>query len=138
MPGEWYESLRKPAWNPPHWIFGPVWSALYAMMAVAAWSVWRPKGFTAAKLPLTLFLLQLALNATWTPLFFGLRRPGSAMICIALLWLAILTTLIEFRKVSPMATALMIPYLAWVTFASALNFELWRLNASTTATWFVV
>jgi len=128
MPGEWYASLRKPSWNPPGWIFGPVWTALYAMMAVAAWLVWRRGGFAAQRRALTMFLVQLALNAAWTPLFFGLHWPGVAFAEIVLLWLAIGATLFAFRPVSRVAAWLLVPYLAWVSFAAVLNFELWRLN----------
>jgi len=128
MPGEWYASLKKPAWNPPAWIFGPVWTALYAMMAVAVWLVWKRGGFAAQRRPLALFLVQLALNAAWTPLFFGLHRPGLAFAEMLLLWLAILATLLAFRPVSRVAAWLLAPYLAWVSFAVVLNFTLWRLN----------
>jgi tryptophan-rich sensory protein len=129
MPGEWYASLKKPAWNPPGWIFGRVWTALYAMMAVAAWLVWKRGGFAAQRRPLALFLVQLALNAAWTPLFFGLHRPGLAFAEILLLWLAIAATIAVFRRVSRAAAWLLMPYLVWVSFAAALNFTLWRLNA---------
>lgn len=129
MPGEWYATLKKPSWNPPGWIFGPVWSALYTMMAVAAWLVWKRGGFAAQRRPLTLFLVQLALNAAWTPLFFGLHRPGLAFAEIGLLWLAIAATLAAFRPVSRAGAWLLAPYLAWVSFAAALNFAVWRLNA---------
>ena len=129
MPGEWYATLKKPSWNPPDWIFGPVWSALYTMMAVAAWLVWKRGGFAAQRRPLTLFLVQLALNAAWTPLFFGLHRPGLAFAEIVMLWLAIAATLAAFRPVSRPAAWLLVPYLAWVSFAAVLNFTLWRLNS---------
>jgi tryptophan-rich sensory protein len=128
MPGEWYAALNKPAWNPPGWIFGPVWSALYTMMAVAAWLVWRQGGFAARRGPLLVFLAQLALNAAWTPLFFGLHRPGLAFAEIMLLWLAIAWTIAAFWPVHRVAAWLLAPYLAWVSFAAALNFTLWRLN----------
>ena len=128
MPGEWYAALKKPSWNPPGWIFGPVWSALYAMMAVSAWLVWKRGGFVAQRRPLAQFLAQLVLNAAWTPLFFGLHRPGIAFAEIVLLWLAIAATLATFRPVSPAAAWLLAPYLAWVSFAAVLNFTLWRLN----------
>lgn len=127
-PGAWYASLNKPSWNPPGWLFGPVWTALYAMMAVAAWLVWRCGGFARQGRALMWFLVQLALNAAWTPLFFGLQRPGLAFAEIVLLWLAIAATIYAFRAVSRVATCLLVPYLAWVTFAAALNFTLWRLN----------
>lgn len=129
MPGEWYASLKKPSWNPPAWIFAPVWSALYAMMAVAAWLVWKRGGFSAQRKPLGLFLTQLALNAIWTPLFFGLHWPGIAFAEIILLWLAIAATLVAFLPVNRVAAWLLAPYLAWVSFAATLNFALWRLNA---------
>lgn len=129
MPGEWYAGLNKPAWNPPSWVFGPVWSALYAMMAVAAWLVWRRGGFVAQRRPLALFLTQLVLNAAWTPLFFGLHQPGAAFAEILLLWMAIAATLAAFRPVSYAAAWLLAPYLAWVSFAAVLNGVLWRLNA---------
>jgi len=128
MPGEWYATLKKPSWNPPGWIFGPVWSALYTMMAVAAWRVWKRGGFIAQRRPLALFLTQLVLNAIWTPLFFGLHRPGIAFGEIVLLWLAIAATLAAFHLVSRAAGWLLAPYLVWVSFATMLNFALWRLN----------
>jgi len=128
MPDEWYAVLRKPSWNPPGWIFAPVWTALYTMMAVAAWLVWKRGGFAAQRRPLALFLVQLALNAVWTPLFFGLHWPAVAFVEIVLLWLAIAATLVAFRRVSRVAAWLLAPYWAWVSFAAALNFTLWRLN----------
>jgi len=128
MPGEWYASLKKPTWNPPGWVFGPVWTALYTMMALAAWLVWKRGGFAAQRRPLALFLVQLGLNAAWTPLFFGLHRPGLAFAEIVLLWLAIAATLATFWRVSRAAAWLLAPYLAWVSFAAALNLALWQLN----------
>jgi len=127
-PGEWYAQLRKPAWNPPNWIFGPVWTALYTMMATAAWLVWRRGGLPGQRVPLALFVAQLLLNAAWTPLFFGLRAPGLAFAGILLLWLAILATILAFWRAHRPAAALLAPYLAWVTFAAVLNHTLWRLN----------
>jgi tryptophan-rich sensory protein len=129
MPGEWYASLRKPSWNPPNWIFGPVWTALYTMMGVAAWLVWKRGGFAEQRRPLGLFLLQLALNAAWTPLFFGMHALGPAFAEIVLLWVTIVATLAAFWPVSRTAACLLAPYLAWVSFAAALNFTLWRLNS---------
>jgi len=128
MPGEWYAALKKPSWNPPGWVFGPVWTALYGMMAVAAWLVWKRGGFAAQRRPLGLFLVQLALNAAWTPLFFGLHRPDLAFAEIVLLWLAIAASIVAFRRVSGATTPLLVPYLAWVSFAAVLTFALWRLN----------
>ena len=129
MPGEWYATLKKPSWNPPGWIFGPVWTALYTMMAVAAWLLWKRGGFAVQRRPLTLFLVQLALNAAWTPLFFGLHWPGAAFAEIVLLLAAIVATALIFRRVSATAAWLLVPYAAWVSFASFLNFTLWRLNS---------
>lgn len=129
MPGEWYASLAKPSWNPPSSVFAPVWTALYVLMGVAAWLVWREVGFSGARLALLLFIIQLVLNALWSYLFFGLQRPMIAFIEILVLWCAILATLVSFWKVRPGAGALLIPYLCWVSFASALNYQLWRLNA---------
>ena len=127
-PGEWFAALSKPSWNPPGWIFAPVWTALYTIMAVAAWLVWRRGGFAGQSLALSLFLLQLFFNALWSPLFFGLHQPVLAFADIVLLWLALLGTIIAFWKARPLAGALLLPYLAWVTFASALNFAIWQLN----------
>jgi tryptophan-rich sensory protein len=128
-PGEWYAALQKPTWNPPGWIFGPVWSALYTMMAVAAWMVWKRGGFAAQRRPLGVFLAQLALNALWTPLFFGLHWPGVAFAEILLLGLAIAWTIALFWRVQRAAAYLLMPYLAWVSFAAVLNGTLWRLNS---------
>jgi tryptophan-rich sensory protein len=128
QPGEWYAGLVKPALTPPAWIFGPVWTLLYAMMAIAAWLVWRRYGWTNAIGPLSLFLGQLALNALWSYLFFGLQRPGLALLDIIALWLAILATLMAFWRSHPPAGLLLLPYLLWVSFATYLNFQFWLLN----------
>jgi tryptophan-rich sensory protein len=126
----WYADLAKPAWTPPDWIFGPVWTLLYSMMAIAAWLVWRRTGLAGAKLPLGLFAVQLVLNTLWSILFFGLRSPGGAMIEIVLLWAAILATLIAFWRRSRLAGGLLVPYLAWVSFAAVLNAAIWWLGAA--------
>lgn len=133
MPGAWYASLAKPAWNPPDAIFAPMWTALYVLMAVAAWLVWRRAGFAGAGTALALFVIQLVLNALWSYLFFGLNRPDIAFLEIVILWLAILLVLVLFWREDWRAGALMIPYLVWVGFASCLNFALWRLNAGPAA-----
>jgi len=127
-PGAWYAGLNKPSWNPPGWVFGPVWSALYTMMAVAAWLVWQRGGFGAQRKALAWFIIQLALNAAWTPLFFGLHLPSVAFGEILLLWAAIVATLRAFFQVNNLAGWLLTPYLAWVSFAAVLNFTIWRLN----------
>lgn len=129
MPGEWYASIQKPPWNPPSWLFGPVWTTLYFMMATAAWLVWRQGGFAAQRRPLGWFLAQLALNAAWTPIFFGLHWMGVALLEMLLLWGGILLTINSFRKTSRPAAWLLAPYLGWVSFAAVLNFTLWRLNS---------
>jgi len=120
----WYNTLPKPSWTPPNSVFGPVWTFLYFTMAVSAWLVWRKAGLSEAAVPLAVFVLQLALNALWSWLFFGNHNPGAAMIDIVLLWLAIFMMIIAFWKVTPAAGALLLPYLAWVTFAAALNFAI--------------
>lgn len=130
MPGEWYGQLRRPAWTPPGYLFGPVWSFLYLTMGVAAWLVWKRGGYRAAPVALTLFLIQLAFNGLWSWLFFGLQRPGLAFVDIALLWSAIVATTLAFWRQSALAGILLIPYLLWVAFAAALNFSIWRLNAN--------
>lgn len=126
--GSFYRELSSPEWAPPGWLFGPAWSVLYCMMAVAAWLVWRVQGWNGARRELSLFLLQLLLNAAWTWLFFGLRLGAVAFIEILVLWLAILVTLIAFWRVRPIAGALLIPYLCWVSFASALTYAIWTRN----------
>lgn len=128
MPGEWYASLAKPAWTPPSAVFAPVWTVLYVLMGIAAWLVWRQSGFSGATGPLVLFIVQLGLNALWSYLFFGAHAPALAFFEIVVLFIVILLTLIGFWKVWPLAGALLLPYLCWVGFASALNFQLWRLN----------
>ncbi len=125
MPGTWYEALHKPSWNPPAWLFGPAWTLLYTLMAVAAWLVWKRVGFSR---PLVLYFVQLALNAAWTPIFFGAHQLGWALIEIVVMWVTILLTLLSFRRVNPTAGWLFVPYLVWVSFATCLNFTLWRLN----------
>jgi translocator protein len=126
--GEFYAELARPTWAPPGWLFGPVWSTLYFLMGVAAWLVWRIRGFAGARTALTLFILQLAVNALWSWLFFVWHLGGFAFAEVLLLWGLILATLLTFRRVSVLAAILLLPYLAWVTFASALTFVVWRLN----------
>lgn len=127
-PGEWYASLEKPPWTPPGWLFGPVWTILYALMGAAAWRVWMRGGFGGRRAALSVFLLQLLLNALWSWLFFGLHRPGLALLDILALWAAIAATALLFRRHDATAAAMLLPYLLWTGFAALLNFELWRLN----------
>lgn len=124
-PGDWYERLRKPSWRPPNWLFPPAWAVLYVLMAVAAWLVWRVDGFG---LPIALWVVQLLFNASWSWLFFGLRRPDLAFYGLSALWLAIVATIIAFAGVRSDAALLMLPYIAWVSFAGALNLKMWQLN----------
>jgi tryptophan-rich sensory protein len=124
----WYVRLQKPSFNPPSWVFGPVWSALYLMMATSAWLVWRKGGWESPRAALLLFFIQLGLNLAWSGLFFGLRRPGLALVDILALLVAVVATAIEFRSFSQTAFWLMVPYAMWVSFASVLNFSIWRLN----------
>jgi tryptophan-rich sensory protein len=126
--GSWYQTIQRPWWNPPGWVFGPVWLMLYTMMAVAAWDVWRSPGKTGRAL--VLFAVQLALNLSWSVMFFGLRSPGLGLINIALLLGFIVATALEFRKHRTRAAVLLLPYLAWTTFASFLNAAIWWLNRS--------
>jgi benzodiazapine receptor len=124
----WYANLQKPAGTPPSWIFGPVWTTLYVLMATAAWLVWRQHDRPDLGSAMLLFFLQLSLNAAWSLIFFGLRRPGTALIEIVLLLVAIVFTAIEFSTFSRLAFWLMTPYVAWVGFATFLNFRIWQLN----------
>ncbi len=126
--GVFYQQLVRPAWGPPGWLFGPVWTLLYLLMAVAAWLVWRERGFRAAGGALGLFLLQLAVNALWTWLFFHWHLGALALAEILLLWALILATAWGFGRVRPLAAVLLLPYLAWVSFAAALTFAIWRRN----------
>jgi tryptophan-rich sensory protein len=120
-PGEWYAALNKPNWNPPQWVFGPVWTTLYVMMGVAASLAWPGRHTRAGGVGFRLFGLQLVLNALWSWLFFHWHRPDLALADLVVLWVTILGTLIAFRRVRPLAGALLGPYLAWVTFAGLLN-----------------
>ena len=130
----WYAGLVKPALNPPAWVFGPAWTTLYALMGIAAWLVWRqwdqgdPSIQLRVKTALTIFGLQLFLNAIWSIIFFGLQSPGWALVDIALLWFAIVWTIIIFYKISKPAAYLLVPYLLWVSFAMYLNYAIWALN----------
>lgn len=125
---DFYAQLTRPSWAPPGSVFGPVWSVLYTMMGVAAWLVWKEGGFKAASGPLTLFLVQLVANALWSWLFFSWHLGAAAFVEILILWFLILWTTVAFWRRSTPAGALLVPYLAWVTFATALCFATWRLN----------
>jgi tryptophan-rich sensory protein len=126
--GSFYTQLVRPGWAPPPSIFGPVWTVLYALMGIAAWLVWRVGGFRAASSALTLFLVQLAFNALWSWLFFGWHLGALAFTDILVLWALIVATVILFWRIRPLAGALLVPYLLWVSFATALNYSVWQLN----------
>ena len=125
---DWYPSLAKPAWTPPAWVFGPAWTALYLCMATAGFLAWRKGGWAGARPALALFALQLVLNAAWSWVFFGLRRPGLALAEIVVLWVAVLATTAALLRVTRPAAWLFVPYLLWITYAAALNFAIWRMN----------
>lgn len=122
----WYRTLRKPSWTPPGWLFGPVWTVLYIAMSVACWLVWRED--PGATLCFRLFAAQLILNHAWSLLFFWLKKPGLAFAELVVLWAFILATTASFALRVPLAAQLMLPYLAWVSFAGLLNFRIWRDN----------
>jgi len=124
---DWYPQLRKPPGTPPSWVFGPVWTALYVLMAISAWLVWREYHWGAAPAVL-IFFAQLALNVAWSGIFFGSRMPGVALAEIVVLWLAIAFNLFAFYVLLPWAAWLLLPYWLWVTYAIYLNFGFWRLN----------
>jgi tryptophan-rich sensory protein len=125
---DWYRGLRKPRWSPPASVFGPVWSLLHALMGVSAWLVATGGCDAGRRAALAAFGIQLALNAAWTPIFFGLRRPGIALIEIGAMWMAIAATTILFLRQRLLAGVMLLPYLAWVSFASLLNAAIWRRN----------
>ena len=124
-----YAELKQPSWAPPPSVFGPVWAVLYLLMAVAAWLVWREHREKNTRQALSVYLIQLALNALWTWVFFAWRQGGWALVEIVVLWLLILLTLIAFYRVRPIAGYLLLPYLAWVSFAAVLTAALWHLNS---------
>jgi len=125
--GTWYAGLAKPAFNPPDWVFAPVWSVLYLMIAVAGWRAWR-RGSAEARRALVVYAVQLALNLSWSFVFFGARLIGPALLVIAALLAAIVANVVLFWRVDRWAGALLVPYAAWVSFATLLNAALWRLN----------
>ena len=126
--GTWYAELAKPSFTPPNWVFGPVWTVLYVMMGIAAWRVWRTADRDTRRGPLTLFVLQLALNLGWSFVFFGLQKLGSAVAIVVVLDVGVIVTTLAFRTVDRAAALLMVPYLLWVGFATVLNIAIWRVN----------
>jgi benzodiazapine receptor len=127
QPGDWYESLRKPRWTPPNWLFGPVWSVLYVMIAIAGWLVWKQAPGSGA---MWFWGLQLFVNATWSGVFFGMRRMDLAFYDIGLLWLLVAGFIVTALPISTVAALLFVPYLIWVSIAGALNWTVWRMNAA--------
>ena len=126
QPGSWYAGLRKPPLNPPNWVFAPVWSVLYLAIAASGWLVWRAR--PGSPVPLSLWAAQLALNAAWSFLFFGLRRPGFALVEILVLLVVLFATTVSFFAVGRLPGLLLAPYAAWVSFAAYLNAGIWYLN----------
>ena len=126
--GEFYASLVRPAWAPPGWLFGPVWTTLYVLMGVAAWLVWRKGGWAGAAGALSLFMAQLVCNAAWSWFFFAWRRGALAFAGVVVLLGLIIATLVAFARIHRLAAVLLLPYLAWVTFATALTYAIWRAN----------
>ena len=126
--GAFYQQLVRPSWAPPGWLFAPVWTVLYVLMGVAAWLVWRVHGFKEGRTALALFIVQLGANALWTWVFFVWHKGGLAFAEVMLLWCLIVATAVSFRRLNALAAVLLLPYLAWVTFASALTWSAWRLN----------
>ena len=124
----WYAFINKPLFSPPNWIFGPVWTLLYILMGVSAFLIWQKRDNLKTKPALIFYGIQLILNALWSIIFFGMHNPGLALLEIVILWLFILITLIKFYKINKTAGLLFIPYLAWVSFASILNYAIWMLN----------
>lgn len=132
-PGDWYETLNKPPWQPPKWLFAPVWMVLYGMIAVSGWTVWRIAGLEDGAVALGVYLLQLALNFCWSWIFFGRRRPDLALLEMVALWLSVLAVIVLFYPIASGAAWLLLPYLAWVSFAMLLNFSIWRRNPRSVA-----
>jgi translocator protein len=126
--GSFYGQLARPSWAPPGWVFGPVWSVLYSLMAVAVWLVWRAVGFQRAKVPVLLFVAQLAANALWSWLFFAWRLGAWAFAEVVVLWVLVAATLVAFWRIQRLAAVLLVPYLAWVGFAAVLTLAIWRAN----------
>ncbi|MEO1274772.1 MAG: TspO/MBR family protein [Pseudomonadota bacterium] len=128
QPGAWYEALKKPVWRPPNWVFGPVWTVLYGMIAFAGWRVWQAAGPGEATVPMIVYGVQLVLNFAWSWVMFGLRRIGWALVEIGALWLSILATILVFYPIDAAAAWMLLPYLAWASFAAVLNAAVWRRN----------
>lgn len=129
LPGRWYAHLHKAPWTPPSYLFAPIWTVMYLLMAVAVWLVWREGGFRKHAVPLTLFVVQLALNGAWSFICFGLHNLPLSVADIMFLWLVLAVCVTLFFRIKPAAGWLMLVYLLWVSFAAGLNIALWRLNS---------
>ena len=127
-PGEWYMNIAKPSWTPPGWLFGPVWSILYFSMGVSVWLVWRKRHKTAVSWPLAFYLAQLAINGIWSWLFFGRQWIGLALIDLVALVIMVVITIAMFLRIRETAGFLLLPYLLWISFAAALNLQIYRMN----------
>ena len=128
-PGTWYQAIEKPNWNPPGWVFAPVWTTLYVMMGVSLFFIWKANVVIYKKrVALVLFAFQLVLNFFWSFIFFRLEEPGWALIEIIILWIAILVTIFSFSSINKLSAWLLVPYISWVTFAAILNYTIWSLN----------
>lgn len=126
----WFQSLNKPSFNPPSWLFGPVWTTLYILMGIAFYLVWvAPADEQLKRRAQAFYFIQLALNFAWSFIFFSAKQPGWAVVDIVLLWVMILATILQFRRISPAAAWLLVPYICWVSFATVLNTAIWRLNS---------
>lgn len=125
---EFYSHLRLPGWAPPASVFGPVWTVLYFLMGISAWLVWARSGANGAYIALTLFIVQLALNALWSWLFFAWKYGGLALVDVTLLWLVVAAMLVAFWRHTKLAGLLLVPYLSWITFAAVLNYSVWQMN----------
>ena len=126
--GSWYQTINKPSWNPPGWIFGPVWTTLYVLMGIALYQVWRSPDSKARKTALLLFAIQLILNFFWSIIFFNQQNIGGALVEIIVLWVFILFTIFAFARINKLAAWLLVPYISWVSFASILTYTIWKLN----------
>ena len=126
--GSWYRTINKPSWNPPGWIFGPVWTTLYILMGIAFYQVWRLPESKAGRTAILLFGIQLILNFFWSFIFFNQHQIGWALVEIIAMWIMILLTIFVFAKVNTVAAWLLVPYISWVSFAAILNYTIWRLN----------
>lgn len=125
----WYQTINKPSWNPPNWIFGPVWTTLYVLMGIALYLVWKtPNSIGNKTIAVSLFIIQLGLNFLWSVIFFSLHQPGWAFVEIILLWIFILLTIFSFSPINKISAWLLVPYICWVSFAMILNHAIWQLN----------